>query len=597
LVTEAALEAAREAEAREAEARAAEARERAAREEAAAREAVLQQEAAEREAAARAEAAAREETARLAREREREAQAKARRDALTTLQQLVRRVDALAQSPDPSIKAVDRALRDIRTALSSVPPLPSRQDFLDVTQHLKAAQATLQSKLAELREADEWQRWANATIQEQLCVKMEALQSLDDAEQIAREVKDLQRQWREAADVPRAQADALWRRFKTGHDVVWARCEAHFAARADTLRQNLLRKTALCEKAEALAESSNWLQTADEIKRLQAEWKSIGPVPRGQEKAIWERFRTPCDRFFTRRIEDLTKRKAVWAGNLEKKTALCEKAEQLAVSTDWDPAAAELKRLQAQWKAIGPVKKSRSEAIWRRFRAACDQFFINYANRHEAARAERMAGWEAMCAELEQLSTDGPPAGAPATDFVARVRSVHGRWKHEGGGRGNSPEARQLEGRFAAAFTQILAKWPDAIRNTDLDPDANRARMEALVKRMDELARSVTGGRNPGGADGDAALSPTTRLAAMLKEALASNTIGGGAAAVDEQARRAAVIEEVRQLQASWMRIGPVPDADRLPLQERFQRLGRLVQEGVRPTSDPTTRSRAPGRR
>ena len=128
---------------------------------------------------------------------------------------------------------------------------------------------------------------------------------------------------------------------------------------------------ALCERAEALADSTNWIQTADEIKRLQAEWKTIGPVTRGQEKAIWERFRIPCDRFFTRRHQDLAQRKGMWTENLAKKEALCARAEALAESTDWDSAAAEIKALQAEWKAIGPVKKTRSEAIWQRFRGAC----------------------------------------------------------------------------------------------------------------------------------------------------------------------------------------------------------------------------------
>src|SRR5581483_9050083 len=178
-------------------------------------------------------------------------------------------------------------------------------------------------KVQELRDVADWQRWANVGIQEQLVEKMEALKALDDPEAIARQVRDLQQQWRQAADVPRAQADALWRRFKTAHDEVWARCEAHFTAQAEARAANLARKIALCERAEALADSTNWIQTADEIKRLQAEWKTIGPVTSGQEKAVWERFRTPCDRFFTRRQQDLAQRKGMWAENLAKKEALC----------------------------------------------------------------------------------------------------------------------------------------------------------------------------------------------------------------------------------------------------------------------------------
>jgi hypothetical protein len=132
-----------------------------------------------------------------------------------------------------------------------------------------------------------------------------------------------------------------------------------------------------------------------------------------------------------------------------------------------------------------------------------------------------------------------------------------------------------LEERFAAAFAQVSGKWAEAVRGTDMDPEANRARMETLVTRMEELARSIAGSTT---GSADEAISPTVRLAAMLKEALASNTIGG---AVDEQSRRAAAVEEVRQAQASWQRIGPVPDPIRLPLQDRFQRAGRFIIDKV----------------
>ena len=141
-------------------------------------------------------------------------------------------------------------------------------------------------------------------------------------------------------------------------------------------------------------------------------------MSRGQEKAIWERFRVACDRFFTRRQADLVERKAVWAANLAKKEALCAQVEALADSTDWDATAAEIKRLQAEWKTIGPVKKSRSDAIWQRFRGACDRFFARYAQRHDIARAERVAAREAICAELEALA----PAARGLTDRTVSER-------------------------------------------------------------------------------------------------------------------------------------------------------------------------------
>jgi hypothetical protein len=329
-------------------------------------------------------------------------------------------------------------------------------------------------------------------------------------------------------------------------------------------------------------------------------------VTHGQERAVWERFRSACDRFFTRRHADLAERKAVWAQNLAKKEALCVRAEALAESTDWEPAAAEIKRLQAEWKTIGPVKKTRADAIWHRFRGACDRFFARYAQRHDIAREERVAAREAIVQELEGLSSSPtrmeaasapqaaavdeqsavagqPAAGAPVSEtdsaadhppegLLEKVRDIRRRWQHELALRGVDRErAAVLDARFTAAFNATIASWPAVFANTDLDPDANRKRMEALVRRMEDLATSVAG--PPAN---DESLSPTTRLAAMLKEALAANTIGGK---VEDESRFRAANEEVHQAQAAWSRIGFVPDEARRALADRFQRAVRRIAE------------------
>jgi hypothetical protein len=471
-----------------------------------------------------------------------------------------------------------------------VPPLPSKKDYDEIVRRLKDAQAALTPKVQELRDVADWQRWANVGIQEQLVEKMEALKALDDPEQIARHVRELQQQWREAADVPRAQGEALWRRFKAAHDEVWAKCEAHFAAQAEHRADNLARKIALCERAEALADSTNWIQTAEEIKKLQSDWKTIGPVTRGQEKAIWERFRSACDRFFTRRHADLAERKKVWAENLAKKEALIAQAEALGNSTDWDNAAAEIKRLQNEWKTIGPVKKTRSEAIWQRFRAACDLFFSRYAQRHDIAKGERVAAREAIVAELETLGSQESDEAPP--DLLAHVRTIRGKWQHELALRGvDRDRAAELDARYAAAFNRVVSRWPAVFANTDLDPDANR--MESLVKRIEDLASSLSGPATAAAAED---VSPTTRLAAMLKEALAANTIGGKP---DEDSRLRAAAEEARQAQASFSRIGPVPDETRRQLMDRFQKALRKINDraGQGGRAGQAGRFAAPGRR
>jgi len=554
-----------------------------------------------------------------AREQEvREADAKARHDAWQRVQNLVTRVEPLSSKGDLTLKAAERALRDVRTVLADPPALPIHVDGASLLARLSTAHDALVPKVNELREADEWQKWANVAIQEQLCVKMEALATVEDAEAVARQVRELQQQWRAAADVPRGQADALWGRFKAAHDVAWTRCETYYAKQSEERAENLAHKIALCDQVGALADSTQWIQTAETIKTLQAEWKTIGPVPRGREKEIWDRFRTSCDRFFTRRHEDLVARKAVWAENLAKKDALCTRVEALADSTDWDATGAEIKRIQAEWRTIGPVKKSRSEAIWQRFRAACDRFFERYAHRYEAARAERVAAREAICAELENLappvagsasSPDDTPEtretrrgdGASETPtpltpdaLLARVRAIRVRWRQELALRGVDPDrARALDARFAAALGRLHAAVPAAFAGTELDQAANERRMEALVKKVEDLARTLAG---PAGT-ADAALSPSNRLAAMLKEALAANAIGGR---VDNDARYRAASADLAQAQEAWSHLGEVPDEIRRPLAERFQRAARQItdktgaahREGARPHGGPPSGSR-----
>jgi hypothetical protein len=520
----------------------------------------------------------------------REHEQKARREALTRLQQLAARVEPLAAREDLTLKAGERALRDVRAALGAMPQLPTKQDYDEILQRLKAAQSALTPKVQELREVAGWQRWANVGIQEQLAEKMEALRALDDPEQIARQVKDLQQQWREAADVPRAQGEVLWRRFKAAHDEVWAKCEAHFAAQAGVRAENLAKKLALCDRAEALSGSTNWIQTADEIKKLQAEWKTIGPVSRGQEKTIWERFRGACDTFFTRRHADLAERKTVWAANLAKKEALIARVEALVESTDWEATANEIKRVQNEWKAIGPVKKSRSEALWQKFRGACDTFFARYASRHDIARAERVTAREAIVAELESLAA--ADSADPPADLAARVREIRSRYNAEVAQRGVDRERANLfDDRFAAAFNRIMAQWPAAFAGTELDPESNRKRMESLVKRMEDLAASVAG---PASAADEEALSPTTKLAAMLRDALAANTIGGK---VDNDSRLRAANDEVRQAQANWSRIGFVPEETRRALADRFQKAIKKIADRAAQAGRPGLAGAGAGKR
>lgn len=503
--------------------------------------------------------------------------AKQEQDNLKRLQQMARQVEALVASEQLTLKAGDRALRDIKSALDERLPLPSKQDRQEIQARLEAARGTLGPRVQELRDADEWQRWANLQVQEELCKEMDALKGEQRLDVASRKMRDLQTRWKQVALAPRAQGEAMWRRFKAAQDEVFARTSAHVAAQNAERHDNLAKKQTLSERAEALADSNDWVKTATEIQQLQAEWKTIGPVTRGHEKRVWERFRAACDRFFTRRQEDLKKRKDDWSANLTRKEALCEKAEALADSTEWDSAASQLKQLQSEWKTIGPVRKSKSEAVWQRFRTACDRFFDRFKHRDQVDLQEKAAPREAIIRDLEALlPAEGADAAAPAT-LVAAIHDARSRWTQ-------APELpRPIQQDFAARYHQALgrlvAAQPAAFAGTDLDPDNTRKRMEKLLSRVEELA-----GAQP--KVQQAALSPTELLAQQWRERLASNTIvGSRSVGENDDARWRAAEQEVRNAQAQWTRFGPLPPDVAGPLNERFQRACRRFYDQRRKAS------------
>ena len=506
-----------------------------------------------------------------------QARARLEQENLRRLQQFCRQVEALATAEPLTLKAGDRALREIRSTLEDRAPLPSKRDRQEIQARLDEARGKLAPRVQELRDADEWQRWANLQVQEEICREMEALKSEANLEVAGRRMRELQARWKQVALAPRAQGEAMWRRFKTAQDEVYARTSAFFAAQNEERVGNLARKQALCERVEALAGSTDWVKTASEIQALQAEWKTIGPVARGHEKAIWERFRHACDQFFTRRQEDLKHRKEEWAGNLARKEALCIAAEEVAESTDWDPSAATLKQLQAEWKKIGPVRKSKSEAIWQRFRAACDRFFDRYKHRDQVELQEKAAVRETVIRELEALVPQTPEAPQPAPgNLYDTVHQARTKWQHAP----ELPRAVQqdLAARYHQAVARIVAAWPEAFAGTDLDPEATRKRMEKLLAKVEDLASTQ--------ASRPANLSPTELLAQQLRERLAANTMSGGARAAEaEEARWRTVEQEVRSAQAQWMRLGPVPPQVAGPLNERFQRACRRLFEHRRRAS------------
>ena len=510
----------------------------------------------ERFAGAEARIRGREEERRAAAER-------TLRQQVQRVEQLIERTEKRATAEDLTLREADRIGRDLRTAIEAPLDLPKAEQQA-LHDRLRQAQAVIGPKLHELREMDEWKRFANAAVQEELIARAEALRAKypfdtpdqlkpEDLDHTAKELHEIQERWKQAADAPRAQAQALWHRYRQAVDPMQIHVRDFFAKRAEERQGNLEKKMALIERAEALADSTDWVKTADEFKKLQAEWQALGPVPRPEMRTTWKRFREACDRFFTRRNADLAQRKETWAANLAAKEALIARAEELSMSTDWDRAAAEIRRLQAEWKAGGPVRRNKSEVVWQKFRTACDTFFDRYKRRDQIALEAKQADREALVTEMEALAGSPSADGAP---LLEQVRSLRSRWNQ------STPVVRQgadpLSARFVGALERLIVAAPEQFKGTELDVESNRGRMEKLVTKVEGF---VSEAATPAAATQD--------LASMLREALASNTIGGRGG---EESKWKALAEEVRSAQSSFSRLGPVPGDAGRELSERFHK-------------------------
>jgi len=508
----------------------------------------------------------------------REERARGLQENLVRLQSLCTELEGLAASAGLTLKQAERGLREARAALDDGAPLPSRDDRDAVDARLRGILSALFPKVQELRDMDEWQRWANAGLQEELCQRVEGLMQVEDLAAAARQLREAQAQWKQVANAPREQSQALWTRFKAASDAVRVRCDVYFAQLAEEQASNRLRKVSLCERAEALTASTEWVKTAEAIKTLQAEWKTVGPAPRSEEKALWERFHAACDGFFTRRRTDLQERKQEWAANLERKEAICLQAEAIAETTEWQKGIEEIKRLQAEWKTVGPVRKTRADEVWLRFRAACDKFFEAYQNREHAAASSAIADAEAVLQEFESLlpPTDAEAPAAPE-GLGEKVADIRSRWA---GKIAALPRDRaiRLGDRFMTTLSRLVELWPASFAGSDIDPDVNARKLEDLCVLIEKLLSADASNAQPTEAEAAEASSPSTMLARQLREALATNTIAGRQ---DDSAKWKAASEQVRAAQVAWKRIGPVPEPMGKSLNARFQRACTRVTEKI----------------
>ena len=255
----------------------------------------------------------------------------------------------------------------------------------------------------------------NLEAKTRLCEAAERLAEEEDVISAFHQLQKLHQEFREIGPVARELREEVWTRFKEASTVVNKRHQQHFEELKQRENDNLEKKTALCEKVESidvatLETYAQWNDKTQEVIALQEEWKTIGYAPQKMNNKIFERFRAACDAFFQRKAEFYKGMKDNLATNLEKKIALCEKAEALQDSTEWKATADKLTALQREWKSIGAVPKKQSDAIWKRFNAACDAFFEKRKAATSSQRTEEQENLTKKHAIIEQLSAINPEA-------------------------------------------------------------------------------------------------------------------------------------------------------------------------------------------
>lgn len=249
-----------------------------------------------------------------------------------------------------------------------------------------------------------------------LCEQAEALTAEEDIISAFRQLQQLHNDFRETGPVAPELREEIWTRFKAASTTVNRRHQEHFEEKKERENQNLDLKTAICEEIESLdLDSLNsyqaWNNATQKILDMQARWKEIGFAPQKMNLKIFERFRMACDEFFSRKSEFFKNIKTLLAENLEKKRSLCEQAEALKESEEWKETADKLAKLQKEWKETGPVPQKHSEALWKRFVGACDEFF---EKRNKATSSQRSAEYDnlkqkrGIIAKINEIDTTLP---------------------------------------------------------------------------------------------------------------------------------------------------------------------------------------------
>ena len=343
----------------------------------------------------------------------------------------------------------------------------------------------------------------NLEIKTHLCEAAEKLADEADVVSAFHQLQKLHQEFRDTGPVAKELRDEIWARFKAASTTVNRRHQQHFEALKEVEQHNLDQKTVICEIIEAidykeLTNFASWESKTQEVIALQNKWKTIGFAPQKMNVKIFERFRKACDEFFRRKGEFFKSLKEGMNENLEKKRALCEKAEALKDSTDWKATADELTKLQKEWKTIGPVAKKYSDAVWKRFISACDYFFEQKNKATSSQRSVEQENLEKKKAIIEKLNViDDQMDTEEATQLV---RDLMKEWN----GVGHVPfkEKDRIYKQYHSQIDKLFERFNISASNKKLSnfkstiSSIQEGSPQALYREREKLVRAFDNMKN-----------------------------------------------------------------------------------------------------
>lgn len=343
----------------------------------------------------------------------------------------------------------------------------------------------------------------NLEIKTHLCEAAEKLADEQDVVSAFHQLQKLHQEFRDTGPVAKELRDEIWNRFKAASTAVKRRHQQHFEALKETEQHNLDQKTVICEIVEAiefdqLKTFAAWETKTQEVIALQNKWKTIGFAPQKMNVKIFERFRKACDEFFKKKGEFFKLLKEGMNANLEKKKALCEKAESLKDSTEWKETAEILTKLQKEWKTIGPVSKKYSDAVWKRFITACDYFFEQKGKATSSQRSVEQENLEKKKAIIARLTAIDETTDAD--EASKEVRELMKEWN----GIGHVPfkEKDRLYKQYHGLIDQLFDRFNISASNKKLSNfkssigNIQSGGSQSLYREREKLVRTYENMKN-----------------------------------------------------------------------------------------------------